>query len=139
MVIESSYNVEDKYPDVLQNIEMGVVFAFRQHPELADYNVDSALEALIRNYRREGRNRAPQVPTSPLTHTVYLQIRHVCEWRLGREQIFTDEEGNPLDMEIEPLTIDEIIVCLKRLRKSVKFWSSEGGRQGYLNYISQFL
>jgi hypothetical protein len=35
-------------------------------------------------------------------------------------------------------TVDEIILCLKRLRKSVKLWTTDYGRQGYLNYIAQF-
>lgn len=33
----------------------------------------------------------------------------------------------------------EIVACLKRLRKSVQFWTKSGGRQGYLNYIVEFL
>jgi hypothetical protein len=38
-----------------------------------------------------------------------------------------------------PKTVDEIITCLKRIQKSIRRWNKEGGRQGYLNFISEFV
>lgn len=38
-----------------------------------------------------------------------------------------------------PLALDEIIACLKRIRKSIEHWNRRGGRQGYLNFASQFV
>jgi hypothetical protein len=40
---------------------------------------------------------------------------------------------------MEPKTIDEIIACLKRIRKSINRWNKVGGRQGYLIFVSDFI
>jgi len=37
--------------------------------------------------------------------------------------------------EIDPISPDEIMECLKRIRKSVDLWHKQGGRQGYLYFI----
>lgn len=37
---------EDKYLDVLQNIEMAIVGVYRQHKDLLDYDVDRVLNLL---------------------------------------------------------------------------------------------
>jgi hypothetical protein len=47
-----------------------------------------------------------------------------------------DREGK---YEIKPITVNELLDCLKRIKKSVQFWTKEGGRQGYLEYISNFM
>jgi len=47
-----------------------------------------------------------------------------------------DKEGK---YEIKPITVNELLDCLKRIKKSVQFWTKEGGRQGYLVYISNFM
>ena len=62
----------------------------------------------------------------------------MCEWRLGREQLFT-EGGQQLDADMIPRTVDEIIACLKRIQKSIRRWNKVGGRQGYLSFISEFV
>ena len=64
--------------------------------------------------------------------------RRCVNWRLGRETMF-DEHDQPIELSVEPITASEIVACLKRLRKSVQFWTKAGGRQGYLNYISEFV
>ncbi|RPJ43782.1 MAG: hypothetical protein EHM21_11045 [Chloroflexi bacterium] len=128
--------IEEEYQDVLQNMEMAIVGVYRDHPELADFQVDQALEALGRSYQREKTGGQPVLPKSSLAQEVYQAVKVMCEWRLGRENI-VDEEGQP--MGIEPLTVDEIQACLKRLRRSIETWSKRGGTQGYLNYIRQFI
>jgi hypothetical protein len=37
------------------------------------------------------------------------------------------------------LPISEILEYLKKIQKSVPFWSKEGGRQGYLNFVNQYI
>lgn len=127
---------EEEYMDILQNIEWSIVSVARAQPDLTDYQVDSALEALGRNYAREGRGGQPVLPKSELARAVYEAIHQTCEWRLGREQV-VNEDGQPLS--IEPVTVDVILACLKRLRKSISFWNKESGTRGYLSYIKQFL
>ena len=36
-------------------------------------------------------------------------------------------------------SVAEILLCLKRLKSSIRLWNGEGGRQGYLTYIRNFL
>ncbi len=47
------------------------------------------------------------------------------------------KDGEVVDLSPEPLTHDVILACIKRIRKSVEFWTKEGGRQGYLYFIDR--
>jgi hypothetical protein len=40
---------------------------------------------------------------------------------------------------LEPVPFDVIVECLKRIRKSIQRWNREGGRQGYLKFVEQFV
>jgi hypothetical protein len=128
---------DERYEDVLQNIEVAIVSVYREQPELADSNVERVLEGLIRTYRAEANQRsAPTLKFNALDQPVFDRVREICEWRLGRGDAVQTDQGpiNP-----EPKTTQEIIACLKRIRLSVKRWTTEGGRQGYLRFIDQFI
>lgn len=129
---------EDKYLEVLQNIESSIIQIYRTHPELTDHHVDNAVEALYKTYRGEYSGKEPTLPRSDLAAKVYVSVQSICDWRLGRVDLY-DEKSRPVKISIDPLTMDEINACLKRIRKSIRLWTKEGGRQGYLNYINQFL
>ncbi len=128
--------IEEEHLDVLQNIETVIVIIYRKHPEMTDYDVDKVYAVLISNYRNGITDKLLIMPAGNLSILVYEQIVTICNWRLGRSSIL-DKKGKPLFMP-ELLTTETIILCLKRLRKSVETWSKQGGRQGYLTYISQF-
>jgi hypothetical protein len=134
--MEENMPADVKNEDVLQNIEMAVVQVYRDHPTLADYQVDAAYEALGRTYVNETRGKAPIPPKGELPLAVYEHAKNICDWRLGRQQI-VDEENAPL--VFDPLSMDEMLECLKRLRKSVALWNKRNGSQGYLQYVNQFL
>lgn len=129
-------NFEGENLDILQNIEAAVIGIYHDHPELTDYQVDSAMEALGRTYINEKRGGQPVLPKNDIAKQVYQAMKTTCDWRMGRESV-VDEEGQPLSSE--SVSIDVILACLKRLRKSVSTWNKEGGSQGYLHYISQFM
>lgn len=124
--------VEEEHEDILQNIESAVVGIYRQHPELTDYQVDAALEALGRTYLRG----AAILPKNDLAKEVYQAMKGMCDWRMGIETM-VDENEQP--MSIEPVSQEVILTCLKRLRKSVSMWNKQGGTCGYLDYINQFI
>lgn len=125
--------VEDQYLDVLQNMEFMIVQVYREHPELSDHQVDKAIEGLIRTYQAEQKGRsAPALKLGELDQQVFDRIQSICLMRLGREKL---EEG----VTFKILTVDEILLCLKRIRSSISLWTKDYGRQGYLNYIQQFL
>ena len=133
-------NFEERYMDVLQNIEFGIVQVYRNHPEMTDWEALAAIEALLRTYRAEARGRQARLPSlDPVADEIYNSVQAMCEWRLGREMPFSHKEGKPVEFPVTPITLDELIACLKRVRKSIRFWSREGGRQGYLTFVSQFV
>jgi len=125
---------EDEYLDVLQNIEMAIVSVYRNHHNLLDYDVDKVLNLLWTEYRNEKQGRMASAPKlGDNAQLVYGRVRQICEWRLGRVETSMSDEFvrvNPLS-----ISIDEIMECLKRIRKSVDLWNKQGGRQGYLYFI----
>jgi len=137
----SSREVEEKYTDVLQNIEAAIVGIYRKHSEMVDWDVQKAVEGLIRNYQAESSGRpAPELTLKPLSREVYDRARSMCEWRLGRIQLQAkSKKGKFVDMPMEPITIDEIVACLKRIQRSIEKWGRRSGQQGYLQFVSQFI
>ena len=124
--------IEEQFEDVLQNIESGIVQVYQQHPELA-------LEALIQLFNAEVRGKPIELHQLPgVLGEVVRAAKAMCELRLGRGQLL-DEHYQPIEFQLTPLTPAEIVACLKRLRKSIQFWGKAGGRQGYLNYIVNFV
>jgi hypothetical protein len=131
--------VEDQYLDVLQNIEFAIVSTYRDHPGMVDAHVIRALEAVIDCYRAEMAGRPPgEFSSSPVEAALYGAIWCMCEWRLGRnppDGAGAAEQG-PTP---EPRRVDEIVLCLKRILKSVNKWNKSGGQRGYLTFIVQYV
>jgi hypothetical protein len=126
---------EERYADVLQNIESAIVNIYRQHPNMGDANVDNALSGLIRVYKAEAsKARVPTLKLSDVEKLIYEVVKEVCDWRLGR----TELRSMPRLTDAAK-TDEEIIACLKRIRRSIKLWAGELGRQGYLTYVTEFL
>jgi hypothetical protein len=126
----------ERYCDDLENIEFAIVTFYREHPELADSNVDRVLDLLARVYAAETNQRkAPPIKLSALDQPLFDRIRTVCEWRLGRGTAPSKPRGKA---EFQPKVSEEMTACLKRVRSSVKLWTKELGRQGYLNWIATF-
>src|SRR5688572_26249939 len=110
----------EQYADVLQNIEFAIVETYRQMPELLDYHVDAALETAIADYSAEQQWRTPRsITLEGARLRVYEAVRNACEWRLGREEIRVGNDTRP-DEPLQPKHLDEIVSCLKRIRKSVQ-------------------
>jgi hypothetical protein len=59
----------------------------------------------------------------------------MCEFRLGRENLGSNVQA----ISIEKKTADEILACLRKIRKSVDRWNKQGGKQGYLQFVSEFV
>ena len=130
---------EEKYQDVLHNMETALVQAYREHDEMMDWDALTAVNGLIRTYTAEERSRkTPALKLAPLAQEAYDGLQYMCEWRLGRGHL-EDGSGQVIDTGMEPKTVSEIVACLKRIRKSIELWQKEGGRRGYFNFVSQFL
>jgi len=120
--------IEEEYTDVLQNIETAIVSLYRQRRNLLDYDVDEALDALIDDYKAQQQQRAPKPHrfTERPEH-VYKAVKQMCEWRLGREPL--PKRGSAGSVaEVAALGAEEIVACLKRIKKSVQRWTKQGGR-----------
>ena len=131
--------VEDQHLDVLQNIEFGIVSAFKDHPEMSDHDVMHVLEVLMDSYVAEKIGRPPRASSlSDTERELMAGVRTMCEWRLGRATLAAGPRGRDVP-DPEPTTIDVILLCLKRLIKSVQKWNRERGRQGYLRFIARFV
>jgi hypothetical protein len=131
--------VEDQYVDVLQNIEFGIVITYRNNPGMSDPEVMRMLEALIDKYAAEKIGRPPRhFSLSELEQGLFENVRRICEWRLSRGTV-TGSPEKAREMTPKPITIDEIVLCLKRVLKSVKRWNEDGGRRGYLDFIIQYV
>lgn len=128
----------DENLEVLQNIEATVVHLYHTNPSLTDFEVMQAYEALMRNYQRESTGKEPVIPRGEASRKVYEQVREICEWRLGRSDIY-DDKGKAVETGFTPLQPSEMVQCFKRLLKSARMWNKDAGRQGYLNYIEGFL
>lgn len=133
MTIELPF--EEEYMDVLQNLEAAIVAVYRHNSGLTDYEVENALEALIRTYQGEAIGKHPVVPTSPSSQEVYSAVKEMSEIRLGR----SETKQSKKKPKKEPVDLEIIIQTLKHIRKSVVFWTKENGRQGYLQYINKFI
>ena len=74
--------------------------------------------------------------SSGLEAELLRDVRAMCEWRLGRGEVPATQDDAP---PCEPLDIPTLVLCLKRLVKSVQKWNKHGGRQGYLGFMTQFI
>ena len=134
-----SEKLEEKYFDVLQNMEFAIVNVYHKHPDLTDYDVEKVLNALVREYQSQQKGREFARPAlKPVAEDVYVGVKQMCEWRLGHQKL-TGNKPRTNNPSPEPISVDEVIICLKRIIKSVGTWNKRGGQQGYLQYVDQFI
>ena len=119
---------EEQFEDTLKDIEAGIIQIFRRDRGMTDYVVARALEAAANHYKALVRGHPPKpVSLSGADLAVFEAVQQTCErWLRGQ----TDRA---------PLTAEDLLQCVRRLQKSVNFWTREGGRQGYLTYVGSFL
>lgn len=128
--------LENTHLDVLQNIEFAIVGVYGKRPSLVDYRVMSALDALIGAYRAESRGHThKEVRLEDEELEIFNRVKTVCEWRMGRT---ADPEGLEVPL-VEPTSLDDILSCLRKIRKSVDRWNERGGPQGYLSFVSEYV
>ena len=65
---------------------------------------------------------------------VFGSVQTMCEWRLGRSS-FPGETAMPA----KGMPASDLVKCLREIQKSIPRWSRQGGRKGYLDFVSQYL
>jgi hypothetical protein len=127
--------MDDRNLDVLQNLEFAVVEVWRKHPDMTDYVALRAYEAAFEWYRAEARGHSPKPPSlSGLDQVTFDALKGMCELRLGRGESLPGAEQN-----LPAVPVQQLVDCLRELRKSVERHTKLEGRQGYLQFIDGFL
>jgi hypothetical protein len=130
---------EEQYQDVLQNIEFGLVKAYRDHPKMTDYGALYVVETLVKVYNAEAQGRAIATPQfQPHEQEAYDSVKALCDWRLGKTA-FVSKGGEELRLSDDARTHDEIVACLKRVAKSIQGWTKRGGMRGYFDFVSKYV
>jgi len=131
--------IEDEYMDVFQNLEFIIVQTHRREPDLTDWDAETVIEALIRHYQALWRGQEPRPPrlNTEVRKELYDGLMTICELRLGNETLIAEDTSEEFP-SFEPITLEELVAILKRIRKSIRFWNKRGGVRGYLTYIDQF-
>ncbi len=128
----------EKYEAVLQNLEFPIITLYRETGDLIDAEALTAIEALIRIYGAEAQGKAIAArPVRGIAGRVMDSVQYICELRVGRVPLALKDERGEV-MEIATITVSELVDCLKQIQSSIKFWSKQRGRQGYLSYVSEF-
>lgn len=124
--------------DVLQNIEFGIIQVYRADPSLLDVDAKDAIDALVRHYHAEEEQRTPpMVRLGERSQRVFLSVQKMCEWRLGRSPFPGETAENEAGLEGMP--VSELVKALREIQKSIPRWSRQGGRKGYLEFVSPYL
>ncbi len=135
--------IEEEYLDVFQNLESMIISVYREAPELVDWDVEVVVDALIRRYQAEMRGREPRPPrlTTELRESLFALMEGIIQWYLGEElELFSAEDESPVSIPSpDPLTLEEIVAILKRVRKPIRTWNKRGGVQGYLTFVGGFI
>ena len=128
--------LEDTHLDVLQNVEFAIVSVYRERSDLLDYDAMRALDALIDAYRAESRGHTPKdFRLAEKESLIAQRVQAMCEFRLGRKEL----TGGIQTTSTEKITAEEIVTCLRKIRKSVDRWNGRGGKQGYLQFIDEYV
>lgn len=125
--------IEKEHLDILQNFEASVVQFWDATPDLLDLHVIEAYELVGRKLSRQSLGQEFSFPSNLDRRVLALSLRlyAVAEWRLL-------QSGHP-EPDLVAVEPSVLVDCLKRLRQSANGWNREGGRQGYLNFVSSFI
>lgn len=123
--------------DVLYQIELTVLREWTRDPSLIDLEVADVFDALARRYALEERGQSAKPHRlSPKAERLYEVVLEISEAQAGRRSPPEEPTHISFRTDVPP---SELATSFKRLSRSVATWSKRGGRQGYLEYISEFL
>ena len=120
---------EEEHQAILRDLEAGIVEIYKNNPELTDHNVDKALQLLIRSYEADVKGkRHPVMKFSTLEKLIYQRLLNTSEfWMNQREAGMTVYNK------------ETVILCLKRIYKSINSWTRRNGMRGYLDFVKAFI
>jgi len=127
----------------MQTIESTVKRFREEFPKLVDTEVEYAYKQLKLYYDGLAKGKNMTEPTSTIERRQALidELLNTIETReemQADEYIVNNEEYKPAGRPI-PSLASFYVICLNRLYKSVRFWTKEHGKTGYLNFICYFV
>lgn len=130
--------LEDKHPDVLQNIEFMIVRLYKENGALRDKNVIKALEAAASHFRAlAGKRSIPEPKLEGLELEAFEQIKLILEnKRKGGQAIVPKRFSRAFK---EPTQDEIFLACIRKIEKSAKRWTKERGERGYLNFVKDYI
>ncbi len=129
----------DKLLSLMQSLEMNLSNHYSEQPQLTDYDVSDAFDALVRYYKLKLDNHSFTPNLKERSKEVFEMLQTIADAFLGSGRFPKDSDAPLVPENMESYSVEEVLSCFKRLQSSLKLWTKEGGRQGYLNYISQFV
>lgn len=137
--------LEDRHPDILQNIEFAIVDVYRADSDLRDNDVIKALDALISYTQRRamGREPAPHDLPQP-SEAVFDAVVSILDFRSRldeeNEEQETQKRRPSFSRALRKTTKEDIyLACLRKIHKSAKRWNRERGERGYLDFVSNYI
>ena len=136
--------LEDRHPDILQNIEFAIVNVYRDDPGLRDNDVIKALDALISHTQRLAMGRESSPPDLlPSSEDVYNAVVGILDFRSEtdeEDEQETEERRPRFSRALRKTTREDIyLACLRKIHKSAKRWNRERGERGYLDFVSNYI
>jgi hypothetical protein len=123
--------------DVLYHIELVVLREWTRDPSLIDLEVADVFDALARRYALEERGQSTKpLRRTPKAERLYEALLEIAEVQAGRRSLPEGQTRIPFRTDVQA---SELAASFKRLSRSVATWSERGGRQGYLEYINEFV
>ena len=106
---------------------------YRADPSLLDVDAKDAIDAAARYYRAvEEQHDPPTIRLAERAQRVFASIQGICDWRLGRTL-------DPDETPEAPIPVTDLVACLRKIQKSIPRWSKQGGRRGYLDFVSKYV
>ncbi|MEM6284624.1 MAG: hypothetical protein AAF787_20715 [Chloroflexota bacterium] len=124
---------EQEYFDVLRSIESGIVRAYAAAPESKDRHVEKAINSLVRYYNAALKEKKPpSIKLNVQEKTLYDSVKAALEAHMS---------GNGLTENFRMVTLEEGVLCLKRIQKSVEQMMKLHGQSGnnYLEFVKDYL
>ncbi|MFT5193018.1 MAG: hypothetical protein ACI9EW_000176 [Cellvibrionaceae bacterium] len=133
--------VEEEYQDVLMNIEFAILGEYRNNRDLRDYDIDVVINTAIRYYDAQRKQKVIKLGTlSDQQQQVYDSLFVITILLLNGFSGLQTKDGQEISIpESRKISVEVLILCLKRIRKSVKLWTKRNGPKGYLTFLDTFL
>ena len=133
-------SLEDKHPDILQNIEFAIVSVSRENVDLADQDVIKALGALIKHFQRKSQGKPLEDLQLPkYSALIFDRVEDVLKLRVSGEKAAPPKRRSFSRALREPSEEEIYLACLRKIEKSAKRWNIRNGKRGYLDFVEDFI